>query len=143
METVNGDWVRVPVNKDWEWSLEMRLTLPKVLHCTVEGQNVVLPLDPVSVEVLADPVEDSAGELVLLPHPRVELEDQVSHQSLPLLEGSVCVGGGGGDECVWGECVYGGRDECTCGVEMNMRGGEGVCRGVWVMGRDECTCGGE
>ena len=55
-ETVNGDWVRVSVNGDWEWSLEMRLTLPKVLHCTDEGQNVVLPLDPVSVEVLADPL---------------------------------------------------------------------------------------
>ena len=133
METGNGDWVSVPVNGDWEWSLEMRLTLPKVLHCTDEGQNVVLPLDPVSVEVLVDPVEDSAGELVLLPHPRVELEGQVFHQPLPLLEGSVCVWGGGGDECVWGECVYGGRDECTCGVEMNTRGGEGVCReyGWW------------
>ena len=107
METGNGDWVRVPVNGDWEWSLEMRLTLPKVLHCTDEGQNVVLPLDPVSVEVLADHVEDSAGELVLLPHLRVELEGQVSHQPLPLLERSVCVCGGGmsvcGGVCVWGE----------------------------------------
>ena len=95
-----------------------------------------------SVEVLADPVEDSAGELVLLPHPRVELEDQVSHQPLPLLE----VGGGGGDECVRGECEYGGGGG---GGEMNMRG-EKVCAGEcgwWggmnaCVGVDECVGGG-
>ena len=43
METVNGDYEwRLGMetgNGDWEWSLEMRLTLPKVLHCTDEGQN--------------------------------------------------------------------------------------------------------
>ena len=46
METGNGDWEwRLGMetgNGDWEWSLEMRLTLPKVLHCTDGGQNSCL-----------------------------------------------------------------------------------------------------
>ena len=46
---------------------------------------VVLALDPVPVEVLADAVQHSAGELELFPCSSVELEHLLSHQSVSLL----------------------------------------------------------
>lgn len=48
---------------------------------------VTLSSDPVAVEVGADPVEDLAGETVILPLLGVKLEDALVHQILAVLAG--------------------------------------------------------
>ena len=48
---------------------------------------VTLPADPVAVEVGTDAVQHLAGEAVVLPLLRVELEHALVHQVLPVLGG--------------------------------------------------------
>ena len=57
---------------------------------------IVLSLHPVTVEVLADPVQNTTGELKLLPGLRVELENQFTVEPFSPLgggRGAVCVNG--------------------------------------------------
>ena len=57
---------------------------------------VTLPADPVAVEVGTDAVQHLAGEAVVLPLLRVELEHALVHQVLPVLGGEGGEGGDGG-----------------------------------------------
>lgn len=57
---------------------------------------VTLPPDPVAVEVGADPVQDLAGEAVVLPLLRVELQNALVHQVLAVLRTGTGSGSGSG-----------------------------------------------